>query len=160
NTSPWPTDFPYYGPQWSYAIWSLPNGNPKVYICPSDYTLDIPLNLGAVDPNMECSYAGNGLVFIDYNGKHTRKDTTITPHLTTYPGSIPDGTSNTIFFTEYGANCGGGGSEHNWIDDGTLFGTYAARRGGVTYGPAYSYFQVQPPISDPFSPIDQDTCDF
>src|SRR5262249_9635566 len=123
GSAPWPTDFPYYGPQWSYAVWSLPNGNPKVYICPSDDTLNMPLNLGYVDPNLECSYTGNGLIFLDFNSG-----------MSLYPASIPDGTSNTLFFTENEANCGPGGGEHNWVDDGTLFGAYASQRAGIAYG--------------------------
>jgi prepilin-type N-terminal cleavage/methylation domain-containing protein len=60
-----------------------PNQTPKVYICPSDPTYN-PQTWGGVG-----SYSFNGMIFqadwVSYSN---------------FPGSIQDGTSNTVFFTE------------------------------------------------------------
>lgn len=73
---------PVYAPHWSNTIWNGNLRSPKVLICPADPTVG-----GEQRQGMVCSYGSNGQVFIGGGG-------------TTYPGSIPDGTSNTIFFIE------------------------------------------------------------
>jgi prepilin-type N-terminal cleavage/methylation domain-containing protein len=121
--------FPFYAPQWSPAAWySTTLGDPKVYLCPSDPTISFST---AVVPqravNAQASYAGNGLVFLA--GNH-------------YPGSIPDGTSNTLMYTEAEAHCPtnqGQGNNHTWLGgDDMLFDTTT-----VNYL-ALQPFQVQP----------------
>jgi prepilin-type N-terminal cleavage/methylation domain-containing protein len=73
-------------------FWNVLNVNVKVYICPTD-----PTNVGNGGWNSGlCSYAYNAQVFpIDWNGRSR------------YPGSIQDGTSQTIFFVEQYAACTG-----------------------------------------------------
>jgi prepilin-type N-terminal cleavage/methylation domain-containing protein len=77
----------------TYSQWTAPiqNSSVKTYRCPSDYTFGARSNLYG-----RTSYGINGMVFaynyIGWTG--TRAG------LRLYPAGIPDGTSNTIFFTE------------------------------------------------------------
>jgi prepilin-type N-terminal cleavage/methylation domain-containing protein len=121
---------PTYAPHWSNTSW---NGNvapPKSFVCPADNTV--------FKAQLNTSYGVNCQVF------------TLPPY-NRYPGSIPDGTSNTLFFTEVLAACAGvptDGTGHTWMGDTQMFGMgYSGGPPKSTYptwGPTYSYFQVQP----------------
>jgi prepilin-type N-terminal cleavage/methylation domain-containing protein len=81
---------------WSAPLWSGSNGNNNIYQCPSDYTA--------------FGWEGTAVCYA-YNEAVTR-----TPGITGvgpqhYPGSITDGTSNTVFFTEQIFHVGPTGAE-------------------------------------------------
>jgi prepilin-type N-terminal cleavage/methylation domain-containing protein/prepilin-type processing-associated H-X9-DG protein len=123
---------PAYMPHWSYQIWYGNVSCPKTLICPSDPTFNQD-GKGQISG----SYGNNGLIFVNQ------------PMLSRYPASIPDGTSNTVMYFELEADCPGvsaDGTGHTWFGgNNTLFA--AGDMGGTShppYGPAYSYFQVQP----------------
>jgi len=137
---------PAYMPHWSYNAWygSVGGNNisaPKSFVCPAD-----PTNFLA---SIDTSYATNHLVFHDQ------------PNLNKFPGSIPDGTSNTLFFTEVFSACSGSpaalaghGTGHTWCGDNAIFDAAAGGWGGSlpagqTYGPAYSLFLLSPINSGP-----------
>jgi len=140
NGGPWAQSFPYYGPQWSASIWTNPGSQVKTYLCPSDPTLNANpwtapsgANPATNQRFVQTSYANNGLVF-GANGN-------VGASYSKYPASITDGTSNTMMFTEAEAYCAGvsaDGTAHTWINS-SLFDN-----SGTTYGPGFSYFQVQP----------------
>jgi prepilin-type N-terminal cleavage/methylation domain-containing protein len=109
----------------------------KTYICPAD-----PTQTDSLGPRS--SYGVNGQIFRhNYNWGGIG--------LSSYPASIQDGTSNTIFFTEkYAENCygtgGNGGYVDNyWPDWGPLI---ASTDNGSVTGPA-AIFIVQPPLRKP-----------
>src|SRR5262249_26564753 len=99
----------------------------KVYICPSDHTQNDGLGGYA-------SYGVNGQVFRhNYNWGVS---------LLRYPGSIKDGTSQTIFITEKLAQCSYGFYTNNyWPDWGPII---SSSDEGDPIGLA-SIFQYQPP---------------
>jgi prepilin-type N-terminal cleavage/methylation domain-containing protein len=122
-------------PHWSYNTWSGGVNAPKTFVCPSDPTNFLP--------SINTSYASNHLVFTD------------TPNWARYPASIPDGTSNTLFFTEVFSAChnpvndGAHGGGHTWPGDNALFDYRGGWGGGSNfpvnfYGPQYSYFLLSP----------------
>jgi len=79
------------GYQPTYSQWTSPIQNSKIktFICPSDYTF-----AGRGNPLARTSYGVNGQVFrVNYAGWGGSE-------LKLYPAGIPDGTSNTIFYTE------------------------------------------------------------
>jgi prepilin-type N-terminal cleavage/methylation domain-containing protein/prepilin-type processing-associated H-X9-DG protein len=102
-------------------FWNVLNVTVKNYICTAD-----PSNVGNGGWNSGLlSYSYNAQVFpIDWNGRHT------------YPASIGDGTSNTIFFTDQRSACTG-----FWPDWGP---SIADPSWPQPTGPS-SMFQVQPP---------------
>jgi prepilin-type N-terminal cleavage/methylation domain-containing protein/prepilin-type processing-associated H-X9-DG protein len=121
----------------TYSQWQVPNPTRvKTYICPSDYTQIDSFTLG--------SYGANGQMF--------RRHYDNAPlgwgiGLARYPASIPDGTSNTLFFADKLALCNSGGYGHTygantnyWPDWGA---TFQSTDNGMPTGPAYS-FQPQP----------------
>jgi prepilin-type N-terminal cleavage/methylation domain-containing protein/prepilin-type processing-associated H-X9-DG protein len=125
------------GPNPTYSQWQIPNPTRvKTYICPSDYTQIESFTLG--------SYGVNGTMF--------RRHYPNAPlgwgiGLAKYPASIPDGTSNTIFFADKLARCNTGGYGHTygantnyWPDWGP---TFQSADNGMPTGPAFS-FQPQP----------------
>jgi prepilin-type N-terminal cleavage/methylation domain-containing protein len=122
----------------TYSQWLIPkNTRVKTYICPAD-----PTNSDSLGPY--ASYGVNGQVFRhNYNWGGVG--------LSSYPASIQDGTSNTIFFTEkYAKSCfgtgGNGGYVNNyWPDWGPIIAS--SDEGDIT-GPA-SIFQVRPPLNGP-----------
>jgi prepilin-type N-terminal cleavage/methylation domain-containing protein len=94
-----------------WQSWTNQNGRVvKIYLAPLDPTLPggnlHDGNRGAI------SYAANGLVFGFQNGGSCRM-----------PASIPDGTSNTIFFAERYTECGAGSNFRTfiWNEDGGDF---------------------------------------
>jgi prepilin-type N-terminal cleavage/methylation domain-containing protein/prepilin-type processing-associated H-X9-DG protein len=104
-------------------FWNVLNVNVKNYICPQDPT-NTP-NSGW-NSNLN-SYAYNAQVFqIDWNGS------------TKYPGSISDGTSQTIFFTEQRSDCDG-----FWPDWGP---SIADATWPQPTGPA-AMFIIRPPVA-------------
>jgi prepilin-type N-terminal cleavage/methylation domain-containing protein len=87
NVGPGGKALPTYSP-----FWNVLNANVKTYICPSD-----PANVGNGGWNSGLSsYAYNAQVFPVYWNGYSR-----------FPASLPDGTSNTIMFTEQRATCTG-----------------------------------------------------
>ena len=116
--------------QWTPAI---QNSLLKTYRCPSDPTI-------GQEPGMS-SYAQNGQVFrLSYSNWSQ-------PTLLIYPSSIPDGTSNTIFYTEKLAHCDKDFNVwdygHNyWPDWGPIIASTDLSRGGLGLNSAP---QFQPP---------------
>ena len=92
------------GFQNTYSQWTgnLGNQNVKPYACPSDYTYP---SYGG-----HTSYGVNGLVFRQGYG-------TWGGHILSFPRSIPDGTSNTIFITDKLALCSSGTYPNNYWPD-------------------------------------------
>jgi prepilin-type N-terminal cleavage/methylation domain-containing protein len=92
----------------TYSQWTGPiqQSRVKTYICPSDAT-NIQDWTGAYS-----SYAHNGQLFHQtYWGQGYAR----------FPASLPDGTSNTIMFTEKITHCATGGHSNNyWPDWGPL----------------------------------------
>ncbi len=103
----------------------------KTYQCGSDPSIGQCLDWC----NGDSSYAGNFLVFGGMNNINvTPKSSnwnTVWDGKTRYPASIPDGTSNTIFFAEKYARCNGNGNPGgNWWMRGILHGSTSALKGG------------------------------
>jgi prepilin-type processing-associated H-X9-DG protein len=133
--------FPAYAPHWSNTIWNGSQSAPKSFICPSDPT--------TFSPQINTSYGSNGLVFQstwlptgNTSLRHRGGGTGI------YPATMSDGTSNTQIFVELYASCPGNpghGTGHTWPGDNVFYTTGGnGGTNGIVYGPAYSYFQVQP----------------
>jgi prepilin-type N-terminal cleavage/methylation domain-containing protein/prepilin-type processing-associated H-X9-DG protein len=78
---------PTYSPNWNKLTCNI-----KTYICPSDVT-NVPGNANGALCGLN-SYVINGQVMPVYWTGYNK-----------YPSSIPDGTSNTIFYTELYAMC-------------------------------------------------------
>jgi prepilin-type N-terminal cleavage/methylation domain-containing protein/prepilin-type processing-associated H-X9-DG protein len=136
---------PMYAAQWSIQYQNAVSntfGDPKVYICPSDPTVPQATR----QPGFATSYVGNGQVFTTLG---TFINENIASQQLWYPSGIPDGTSNTMFYTEAEAYCPGGSGTawpyHEWQVASNLFAL-----GGFDgdnrfpYGPSFSYFQIQP----------------
>jgi prepilin-type N-terminal cleavage/methylation domain-containing protein len=121
----------------TYSQWAIPNPTQlKTYICPADYTQISTFTLG--------SYGVNGQMFRHH---YPNSPLSWAGGLATYPASIPDGTSNTIFFTDKLARCNTGSYGHTygaytnyWPDWGPVF---ESSDNGMPTGPSYS-FQSQP----------------
>jgi len=121
--SQWNYSYPYYSPQWSNTTWNTPLGNAKVYLCPSDPTI-WGGNGTQVCQNTQTSYGGNGYVFLPGSR---------------YPTDIPDGTTNTVMYTETEVRCAVGC--HNWRNgDDMLWGWVGTDVNYLALQP----FQVQP----------------
>jgi prepilin-type N-terminal cleavage/methylation domain-containing protein/prepilin-type processing-associated H-X9-DG protein len=108
--------------QWTTAI---EQARPKTYICPADRT-------NADNSGALASYAHNGQLFHQtfWNAGYAR-----------YPASIPDGTSNTIMYTEKLAQCAYGSHRTNyWPDWGPVI---ASNEYGNPIGVA-AMFQMNP----------------
>jgi hypothetical protein len=149
DTGQWSQNQPAYLPHWSYNMWH--STIPKSYVCPSDPTTGFVASPPYGGPNgfegnIHGSYAVNGLVFPNAN---------MTPPyngvLTTYPGGIPDGTSNTMFFFEhyqlcYGYAAQGYGSGNCWLGGDNVLYNADEWIGPVNKdtGPGLSYPQFQP----------------
>lgn len=125
-----------------------------VYLCPSNPSVARGKSMtsygGANDFGASC-YAGNNYVFGSPAGGHTEGSGTI-------PASVPDGLSNTIFFSEIYATCGAGNGDINstsmrgslWADS-TPFWRAGYNLGpdklGTTGYPSSPMFQVRPVIA-------------
>jgi prepilin-type N-terminal cleavage/methylation domain-containing protein/prepilin-type processing-associated H-X9-DG protein len=117
----------------TYSQWQVRNPTRiKSYICPSDYTQIDSFTLGSYGVNGQTFRQGYSM----WNGSYAR-----------YPASIPDGTSNTIFFADKLARCNTGCYGHTycaytnyWPDWGA---TFESTDNSMPTGPAYS-FQPQP----------------
>jgi hypothetical protein len=82
---------------WADPMWSGKTPNAKTYLCPSDPSLN------QCTTCTQASYAANEAVFRLYS------------KIQRYPASIPDGTTNTIFFTEKEFHCAGvSGPQSPW----------------------------------------------
>jgi len=122
----------------TYSQWTpgVQQSHVKTYVCPSDQTWSE--GLGGYS-----SYGANGRVF-----RHNYSWGNV--GLLRFPASIPDGTSNTIFYTEKLAQCdntglGGGPYINNfWPDWGPIIGSPDCPGGFCApTGPA-NIFQSQP----------------
>jgi prepilin-type N-terminal cleavage/methylation domain-containing protein len=112
-------------------------GGPKVYRCPSDstYGLISPTSVNnGYHPSLGTSYFANGQVMPTPYVPSVAPTTNLN-----YPGSITDGTSNTVFYLEVLAACHH--TMHQWMVADELFGGYDWVP-DVGVGP--SYFQIQP----------------
>jgi prepilin-type N-terminal cleavage/methylation domain-containing protein/prepilin-type processing-associated H-X9-DG protein len=119
-----------------------PNGtminHPSIFVCPSDPTANDGMGYGGWAG--VGSYAYNGIVFqADWNG-YSR-----------FPASIPDGTSQTIFFTETYAGATYPADQSLWWWDYNGFQTPPSMAGGDCgsfpqyYGPAILPLYSPPP---------------
>ena len=119
--------------QWNTAV---QNSRISVYICPSD-------NTQSTSRPGRSSYGQNGLIF-----RHSYRWGGV--GMATYPSSLSDGTSNTIFFAEKLAWCNSGAYPDNfWPDWGPIFyspdhGFNPVPNSGPTIGANYVP-QFQPP---------------
>jgi prepilin-type N-terminal cleavage/methylation domain-containing protein/prepilin-type processing-associated H-X9-DG protein len=146
NVGPGGANLPTYS-EWGiyyYGVSGVGLGNSanavKIFLCPSDPTT----NLGMTPVVGHSSYADNGQVFKFYTNWGGSVGTMPVQR---YPAAIPDGTSQTIFFTEKEAvSCGASWSpqneENNWPNWGSLI---ASGEAGQPTGVA-AIFQVQPPL--------------
>jgi prepilin-type N-terminal cleavage/methylation domain-containing protein/prepilin-type processing-associated H-X9-DG protein len=113
----------------TYDQWPLnwnPSARVQIYVCPSD-----PTNAPNMGPY--AGYGANGMVFREgYWANDCVK----------YPAGIPDGTSNTIFYTDKLSRCTYGTYNYNyWPDWGPII--YSPNLGEITSGPG-TIFQVRP----------------
>ncbi len=122
----------------------------SVLLCPDDPSIRNGKNTtiygGANNWGASC-YGGNNYVFGDPPAKTTFGEATL-------PGSVPDGTSNTIFFAEMYGTCGSSGNQDVlwgslWADSNSVWRpgfNLGSGKGGTTvnnYPPA-KMFQVAP----------------
>jgi len=122
-----------------YSAWNIQQtAVVKTYICPSDPTQDSGWAAART------SYAFNGNVFgVSYPGPWGQGSYR-------YPASIPDGTSNTVFFTEKAVESYGGQTGWSpdngfncWSDWGPAINS---QEGGQPTGTA-AMFMVKPPVT-------------
>jgi prepilin-type N-terminal cleavage/methylation domain-containing protein len=128
----------------------------KTYLCPSDPTVQ---NGKSMTPYGGANFWGAG----NYGGNFYifGNPTNGTPYgENRIPASIPDGTSNTIFFAEMYATCGNFGTINPcwgslWADSNSIwrpgFNLGAGKNGVVGY-PAAPLFQVQPQMTTTCDP--------
>jgi hypothetical protein len=134
HNPPWDYNAPIVQNYPTYSQWTpdIQNSRVQTFICPSDYTQRPDLRGYA-------SYALNGQVF-----KHAYPYWGSSP--LTFPSSITDGTSNTIFFADKLAQCQYGNYNNNyWPDWGPIV---SSSEEGDPTGTA-AIFQVQPTGSPP-----------
>jgi len=115
-----------------YSLWTnLADRKVKTYICPSDYTQ-------TGENWARASYGANGQLFRqgygNWGGQYKR-----------FPTNIPDGTTNTIMYTEKLARCNTGVYQDNfWPDWGPII---ASEEVGSVVGPHSFAAQVKPKMS-------------
>jgi len=92
----------------------------KTLQCPSDVTLNAGVSALGLAPGYFASYGANGQVFgtITTTSGTTNVTSMIENGGNRIPASIPDGMSNTIFFTEKVAYCGNPQGATEWTDTG------------------------------------------
>jgi len=110
-----------WAPGGGHMYWNVSSHALKTAACPSDPTYPYPTT------KAYSSYAANNLVFNWYWNGYSR-----------IPASFPDGTSNTILYTENYAICNS--RNHFWTDWSSFF---AAAGVGQVGGPQFS-FQATP----------------
>jgi len=120
----------------TYSQWTtkIQNAQVKTYICPSDPTQ-------SPSRPARASYGVNGMIF-----RHNYQWGGV--GLMSFPASLTDGTSNTIFYTDKLAQCNGAGSgegynDNYWPDWGPIITSPDGPNGPGITGPA-SIFQPQP----------------
>ena len=133
----------------------------KVYICPTDPSIAKGMcetTNGGANGWGACSYAANYYVFGNPTAANSSLRVQGQSHL---PGSVPDGTSNTIFYAEHYGTCGMGNNNtlnstitygSLWADSNSvwrpIFGPNSVSKdpGSAGYPAAKSLplFQVQP----------------
>ena len=139
---------------WSSAFWSQGTGATnsgmadaivKSYRCPSDPSFSTFDSSGQGGMDRTCtSYAYNAQVLVD-----AWNDGSINaPNIPlSFPGGIPDGTSNTCFYTEHYAGCYGTPSKGTQtpypVGDSALFSP--GNQTGVGIGPSYPQWGPVPP---------------
>jgi prepilin-type N-terminal cleavage/methylation domain-containing protein/prepilin-type processing-associated H-X9-DG protein len=121
------------GGQGTYSQWTLPGSKSvKTYVCPSDHTQAVTSGWG---PGNYASYGINGQMFRTNYGWGVG--------LSNYPGSIPDGTSNTVFFCDKLSTCRYGTYRDNyWPDWGPIIASSDGN--GDQYGPTVEIIQLSP----------------
>jgi len=125
----------------TYNQWTTPIQSSviKNFMCPSDPSFDTP------NEAARSSYGANGQIF----RVHYPNLNGWSAGLLNYPSNIPDGTSNTIFYTEKLAHCDKDYNNYDypdnyWPDWGPVFGSSDLNRGGLGVNSAP---QFQPPKS-------------
>jgi len=112
-SSAWPEPNDRNGGQQTYSQWTSPiqNSIVKTYVCPSDHTQNS-------SRTARSSYGVNGQLF-----RHNYQWGGV--GLSSYPNSITDGTSNTIFFTEkLSLSAYGVYNDNYWPDWGPIIASY------------------------------------
>ncbi|HEV3143781.1 MAG TPA: DUF1559 domain-containing protein [Gemmataceae bacterium] len=120
----------------------------KTYLCPSDPSTANGKSMtpyGGANAWGAGNYGGNFYIFGDPKTGRTYGENRI-------PASIPDGTSNTIFFAEMYGTCGNFGTINPcwgslWADSNSIWRpgfNLGPNKGGVVGYPAAPLFQVQP----------------
>jgi prepilin-type N-terminal cleavage/methylation domain-containing protein/prepilin-type processing-associated H-X9-DG protein len=98
-----PADY-YPWHAWGNAAW---NSNVKLFVCPSDPTIQKDGQIANLGTWTGTTYAYNAQVFGQTDTVGNLTDWWAS---NTYPASIPDGTSQTIFYAEKYGRCGYAGS--------------------------------------------------
>jgi prepilin-type N-terminal cleavage/methylation domain-containing protein len=154
----------FYDPWYTYYDYQLPI---KTYLCPSDPTYQNgQISQVPFPPCGACSYACNAQAFGQNQFSAGNYAVSSLQASNRIPAAFPDGTSNTIFFTEKYAQCGPLGGSF-WSDDGNVtqyMGWYNPPQANIppwylnadNWSPLIgflypSFFQVQP---------NQQTCNF
>jgi prepilin-type N-terminal cleavage/methylation domain-containing protein len=143
----WTGGYTAYAPEWSTQIWTG-NYQIKTFICPSDYSV-----VQSFPPQFTGSYNQNGLIFQNQFPSNMANYgfSRISNGLSKYPGSISDGTSNTVMTVDCFRECDGvqkDGNGHPWPTGSLFWDDAVGDDGGPfppgTYGPNYSLPQYQP----------------
>jgi type II secretory pathway pseudopilin PulG len=118
----------------TYSQWTptIQQSKVKTYICPSDYTQ-------SDGQPAHSSYGQNGMVFKEgFWAKNTLR----------FPASFPDGTSNTILYTDKLSHCSTGNYSNNyWPDWGPVFSSPDDGQVDPNNGPATVVTpQIQPKL--------------